>query len=42
MEDEKCIRFSRKLDKMNMRWVLIEKWVKLVRLGVSQKMGEIE
>ena len=26
---------------MSMRWVLIEKWVKLVRLGVSQKIGKM-
>ena len=34
-ENEKRVRSSPKCDKVNMGWVLMVKWVKLVRLGVG-------
>ena len=38
-ENEKSVGSSPKPDKMNTGWVLMEKWVKLVRFGVGRKMS---
>ena len=39
-ENENGVRPSRKQDKMITGWVFMEKWVELVRLVVSRKMGK--
>ena len=39
-ENENGVRPSRKRDKMNTRWVFMEKWVELVRLVIGRKMGK--
>ena len=40
-KNENGVAPSRKHDKRNTRWVVMEKWVELLRLVVGRKMGKM-